>query len=270
MIYLGCSGWSYPDWVGTFYPSRETDKLDYYSKRFNTVEINTTFYRIPDIKIFRNWIKKVEGRNFLYSIKFPRDITHRDLLEDLEAALFSAKEFERNYIIPMLEAGELAAILIQLPPYFTQSSSWKLRKLLGHLNTGKVRYFVEPRHSSLLGNEEFRDLVISSGASLTELDGPMATFSSIESRGRSFYLRFHGRKYDKWYEKTDNPSDRYDYEYSEKEISIFGEILRKNLERYEDAFIYFNNHPEGKAPRNAVMLSARIGVKSRDPQSRLM
>lgn len=269
MIYLGCSGWGYPDWVVPFYPKKSTHKLDHYSSIFNTVEINTTFYRVPDIRVVTGWLKRVSGKNFRFSVKFPGEVTHRNLMSDQDQAVRMARKFEEHYLLPMLEEGKLAAVLIQLPPYFTIENSGSLIKLLKGLSTSKVRYFVEPRHSTLYTNEEFHGEVADTGAEIVDIDGPEKIFDRVSSRSSSFYLRFHGRNYSTWGVKTDNPSDRYDYEYTQMELRTVADIIAGSLKRFKDAFIYFNNHPGGKAPRNALSLAGMLGQGSSDPQKRL-
>ena len=270
MIYLGCSGWSYPDWVGPFYPSRNTDKLDYYAGIFNTVEINTTFYRVPEAKMVTGWMKRVSNRNFKFSVKFPREVTHKEMMSDARKAASDALKFEETHLLPMLEAGRLAAVLIQLPPYFTIKNTHRLMETLETLSTKRIRYFVEPRHGTLYGNDRFQADVVDAGAEVVDIDGPERAFDGIHSRSNTFYARFHGRNYELWDKKTDNPSDRYDYEYTPHELRPIAEIIRENLKRFSDAFIYFNNHPGGKAPRNALSLSEMLGLGAHDPQQRLI
>ncbi|AKA48794.1 hypothetical protein IX51_06395 [uncultured archaeon] len=270
MIYLGCSGWSYPDWVGPFYPRKATEKLSFYSGIFNTVEINTTFYRIPDAGMVTGWMKRVSNRDFKFSVKFPGQVTHKDILGDLERAVTTSVDFEERYLKPMAMENRLAAVLLQLPPYFTIKSTHRLATLLKSLNTDAIGYFVEPRHQTLYGNSQFREEIASAGAGVVEIDGPEKEFLDISSTGKSFYMRLHGRNYDLWNRKTDTPSERYDYEYSTEDLKPISEVIRKNIGKYEDAFIYFNNHPRGKAPRNAMALSTLLGLPRDTPQKRLI
>ena len=101
-ILVGCSGWSYDDWVGPFYPveqaKRKGDWFAYYAQFFNTVEINSTFYRPPGERQVQSWIKKAEKlKGFEYSVKVPQLVTHDALVEgNLERALFWAATFERT------------------------------------------------------------------------------------------------------------------------------------------------------------------------------
>lgn len=269
MIYLGCSGWSYPEWIGPLYRSASTDKLAYYSTVFNTVEINTTFYSIPDFRVVSSWMKRVADRNFRFSVKFPGAVTHRNLVTDPDQAVMEAVRFQNEYLAPMRDNGSLAAVLIQLPPYFAISNAGNLLRMLKALSTSEFSYFIEPRHSTLYGNIEFQGDVLDTGAEIVEIDSPEMALKRISSRSGSFYARLHGRNSEMWKKRTENPSDRYDYEYSRVELGSIADIIRGNVDRFRDAFIYFNNHPGGKAPMNALSLSGMLGLEKRDPQTRL-
>lgn len=270
MIRLGCSGWSYPDWVGPFYPNSKTDKLAYYTRQFNTVEINTTFYNIPPEKMVQKWIRAVRDSDFLFSIKFPGSVTHDLLLENTSLALEKAAEFQNSHILPFLEKRKLASVLLQLPPSFSFDHMEKLTALLDVLDTENIPYFVEPRHTSIYENSVFLSSVESSGAGVVDLDGPMRKLTGLKSPHRSVYLRLHGRNHEAWSRKNESPSERYNYFYSEQEIASFSDIIKKVEGKYEDIYIYFNNHPSGSAPANASSLATFLGLKSRDPQRKLI
>ena len=128
-ILVGCSGWSYEDWVGAFYPVELTNKkgewFEYYSKYFSTVEINSTFYRPPGERQVKAWIAKAKDkRSFEYSLKVPQLVTHKALVEgDKEKAIFWATSFEKTCVNPLAEAGLLGGVLLQLSPYFKNEGS---------------------------------------------------------------------------------------------------------------------------------------------------
>ena len=109
-IFIGTSGWSYNHWKGVFYPEKLSTKewFDYYRKKFDTVEINNTFYNLPAANVFRNW-KKQAPADFIYVVKANRYITHMKKLKDPESAL---KKFSSR--IKYLE-GNLGPVLYQLP-----------------------------------------------------------------------------------------------------------------------------------------------------------
>ena len=256
--------------MGPFYPTSKTDKLTYYSNRFNTVEINTTFYNIPPERTIHKWMKSAGNREFKFSIKFPGKVTHDLLVSNTPLALEKAAEFEKTHIIPFLAEGRLGSVLLQLPPSFGEDRMGKLELLLDRLDTGQISYFVEPRHKSLYGNLDFTRKVESRGAGIVELDGPMHEITTIQAGSRSMYVRFHGRNHESWNKRNVNASERYNYLYSDSEVVSFSEIIKNEEGKYEDIFIYFNNHPSGSATKNALTLASLLGLKSTDPQRKLM
>ena len=115
---VGCSGWSYDDWVGPFYPTelanRKGDWFAYYSKYFPTVEINSTFYRVPNEFMVKSWIEKGKQRlGFEFSVKLPQIVTHDSILKDsAEAAASQASGFEKPGVAVCQYAIELFRISI--------------------------------------------------------------------------------------------------------------------------------------------------------------
>jgi uncharacterized protein YecE (DUF72 family) len=121
-ILVGTPGWSYDDWVGRFYPielaKKKGEWFSHYAQFFNTVEINSTFYRPPGEFQVNAWIKKAP-QGFEYSVKMPQLATHKALVEgDLNKAVFWATSFEKTCVKPLAEAGLLGCVLLQLSPYF--------------------------------------------------------------------------------------------------------------------------------------------------------
>ncbi|MGA9934272.1 MAG: DUF72 domain-containing protein [Nitrososphaeraceae archaeon] len=142
--YIGCSGWSYTSWQGPFYPkSIENSKwLKYYSKVFNYVEIDSTFYRIPNEFMVKNWYK-LTPENFRFTAKFPKVITHDKRLSDFD-------EDQLSYFFESISElkEKLLALLIQLPPSIDIVEGLNaLRNILPYLDKG-FRYAVEVRHRS--------------------------------------------------------------------------------------------------------------------------
>jgi uncharacterized protein YecE (DUF72 family) len=128
-ILVGCSGWSYDDWVGRFYPmelaKKKGERFSYYAKYFQTVEINSTFYRPPGGLQVQSWINKAKDlKDFEYSVKVPQLVTHKALVDgNPEKAVFWATSFEKTCVIPLDEAGLLGSVLLQLSPYFKNEGS---------------------------------------------------------------------------------------------------------------------------------------------------
>jgi len=112
-ILIGTSGWNYKEWVGPFYDDYEK-QFSYYSEVFQTVEIDSTFYSFPSLS-FMNGLSRVAPKDFKFSMKIPKDITHKELLDIKKGALEDLSKFLR-LIQPLKESGKLGALLMQLPP----------------------------------------------------------------------------------------------------------------------------------------------------------
>ena len=146
-LYVGTMGWSYSFWKGSFYPTDlpSKDFLSFYAKRFNTVEADSTFYRIPRIETVTDWKQKTP-KKFLFSLKFPQKITHFKMLQNCqeETRVF----LERASLL----GKKLGALLLQFPPMFRQEHMPLIRDYLKTLPKG-YHYVVEVRNKSLLNNE---------------------------------------------------------------------------------------------------------------------
>jgi uncharacterized protein YecE (DUF72 family) len=174
-ILVGCSGWSYDDWVGKFFPlelaKRKGDWFAYYAQFFNTVEINSTFYRPPGELQVQSWAKKAKDlKGFEYSLKVPQLVTHKALVEgDAERAIFWATSFEKTCVKPLAEAGLLGGVLLQLSPYFKNEATAlaRLKDVLDAVSHEKYNYAVEFRHRSWL-DESRREIDLAALEALRE------------------------------------------------------------------------------------------------------
>lgn len=274
---IGCSGWSYDDWVGRFYPGdlakRKGEWLSFYSKYFPTVEINSTFYRVPNEFMVKSWIERGKQRmGFQFSVKLPQLVTHESILKDnAEAAANQAASFEQICVKPLADEGLLGGVLIQLTPYFKldgKQSIGKLRSLFGILDTDSHDYAVEFRHRSWL-NERGNELAADVLETLQEfnvanviVDGPgFPVTRSLTSKHA--YVRFHGRNYDIWFKdeaEDDYRINRYDYLYPLEQLDPWKPRLQEIIANCEVARIYFNNHGRSKAVKNAFQMMDLLGI----------
>jgi uncharacterized protein YecE (DUF72 family) len=246
MIRLGTSGFSYADWVGNFYPvgTRKEQMLELYARRFDTVEINSTYYRLPGKKTFESFARRV-GSSFRFSVKLPGDITHKGQLQMTRAFV--------EVVAPVVEAGKLACVLAQFPQAFknTQEHRRYLADLASSLPS--LPLVVEFRDSSwqLPAVETYlRSLKLGSTCvdepALPGLMRPVA-----RATGEIAYVRFHGRNEAKWYEH-ERSEERYDYLYSRSELEEWVQRVHRLEQEAQDVYIYFNNHSAGKATTNAA------------------
>jgi uncharacterized protein YecE (DUF72 family) len=241
MIRLGTSGFSYDDWVGTVYPEDlpRWGWLGYYAKQFDTVELNVSYYRIPELKIVRGWIKKTP-ENFLFTVKAHRSLTHEREDPDFEPF--------RAAVQPLVEEGRLAAILAQFPHSFHPND--ENRAYLKNLREGLVDLpvVVEFRDSQWVAEETF-DLLERWQFGFCCVDEPqLPGLIPPVARATSniAYVRFHGRNAEKWWEH-DHAWERYDYTYTQEELKDWvSKIKALDLES-PLTLVYANNHYRGKS-----------------------
>jgi uncharacterized protein YecE (DUF72 family) len=257
MIWLGCSGWSYKEWFGVFYPSYVRDQLRYYSQVFNSVEINSTFYGDPEKAIVQSWCRKVRDRkDFRFSIKMPGSITHDLFFRDRKGCTDKAVDFEKQILNEIDSAGKLGACLIQIPPRLSLNYWDDFLEFLGNLDSSSYRYFVEPRNPDIsikVASETLGKL----GMGIVNTDTPEANLSD-PGRGTK-YIRMHGRNVEQW-ESSDEGMPKYRYLYSMEEIKGLSAIIKRSITSGDEVFIYFNNHHEGNAPLNAMSLGMELGL----------
>jgi uncharacterized protein YecE (DUF72 family) len=259
-LYIGTSGWSYPKgegtWTGHFYPTGKINELEYYSQFFNTVEINSSFYRPPNPGYVYNWAKRVpEG--FLFTAKLWQKFTHPKMYEEAtgEEAIISQKDVDifKQSIEPLVKYGKLGALLAQFPPSFKNDSYGK-QILNAVIKTFKqYRLAVELRHRSWSDDEETAPLLKENDASWVQIDEPKFKTSIAEElpvTSDMVYFRFHGRNAEMWW-KGDTET-RYKYLYSQEEINELADRVESITEKAKLAFVLFNNHWQGYAPKNAV------------------
>src|SRR4051812_9160115 len=147
-VRIGCSGWQYRHWRGDFYPADLTQKhwLDYYTKHFDTVEINNTFYRLPEAEAFASWRARVP-KQFVYAVKASRFLTHMKKLKD------PVEPLDRLFSRARLLGSRLGPVLYQLPPHWTVDVE-RLSTFVGSLPSRR-RHAIEFRDPSWYTDEVF-------------------------------------------------------------------------------------------------------------------
>ena len=220
-VHVGTSGYSYKEWKGTFYPDDlpAAKMLPFYASKFDTVEINNTFYRMPEAKTLGKWASEVP-ENFVFVLKAPQRITH-------QKRLAGAEDDVRYLFETAAEMGpKLGPVLFQLPP-FSKKDAGKLRGFVAALPKHPVAF--EFRHESWFDEEIFGVLRDHDAAlcvaDTDEVPDPAALLMSTASWG---YLRLR---------RT---------EYAEGEIERWAS--RVNEQKWSSAFVFFKHEDEGKGP----------------------
>ncbi|MDV3293864.1 MAG: DUF72 domain-containing protein [Nitrososphaerales archaeon] len=245
-IRIGTSGWSYAEWVGVFYPSSSTNKLSFYSKIYDTAEIDSTFYAFPSKGLVLGWTR-YSPEDFVFSAKLPRTITHEKKLELKRGAEAEMVRF-LSLMKPLMSSGKLGPLLIQLPPSFSYGTDFgKLRSFLEVL-PDDVKFAVEFRHPSWL-REEVWSLLRERNVANVIVDEPLLPPETIVTADFAF-IRWHGRGQRPW----------YNYRYTERELSSWTPKVKEVAGRVKKTYGYFNNHFRGFAVENSLKMMGMLGM----------
>ncbi len=260
MIRVGPAGWSYKDWAGTVYPvprPRGFDPLAYLSSYFDTIEINSTFYGPAPRASADEWIRRVAERaTFRFTAKLWTRFTH------VRDSAFTIAEIDAVHegMAPLLDAGRLGALLLQFPWSFRRTD--ENRQRLDDVTRAFRRYplVLEVRHESWNVPGFYSELA-ERRIGFVNIDQPLFG-KSIGPSGTATsavgYVRLHGRNYEDWFREGAGVEARYDYLYSSEELDPWVERSKDVAAATIDTFIITNNHFQGKAIANAVMLQAKL------------
>jgi uncharacterized protein YecE (DUF72 family) len=261
--FIGPAGWSYPDWEGIVYPSQKSrsfDPLSFIASYFNLIEINSTFYRIPDPSVTRRWAKRVEhNSSFLFTAKLHRNFTHTK-------APFSKSDINAfiRAVSPIHSEKKLGFVLIQYPWSFRYTAG--AEKAIGRLVTSlkPLPVAVEVRHGSWESVEAL-SYVEESRATLCCIDQPIIGQSLTPKTHHpgpdGAYFRLHGRNAAKWFGRDTSRNERYDYMYSLEELSKWASKISAIKSQNKRIFIVTNNHFRGQAVANAFELKFLLTKK---------
>ena len=231
MIRVGTSGYNYPEWRGSFYPEKfPTGKmLSYYAEHFSTVEINYTFYRMPNAKTVAGWVAETP-EHFSFTLKAPQRITHIARLRDIGDPL-------RYFLDTVAGLGpKLGTVLFQLPPNFKKDLG-RLGGLLDLLPAG-LRCAFEFRHESWLDPEVYARLR-AANAALCVADTEDTT-TPIETTADWGYLRLR------------------DEGYTEEDLAEWAGRIAALGSSWRDTFVYFKHEEAGTGPAFARQLEAHL------------
>ena len=252
--YLGCSGWSYDGWKGSFYYPKDLDNrywLSYYSKIFDFVEIDSTFYRIPSLFMVNNWNKRTPD-NFRFAVKFPKVITHDKRLKDVE------KDIEKFYDAMEPLYDKILVFLIQLPPSLQIAEGLDLIKNLEYLLDPSFRYAIEVRHHTWF-NELFYNYLKEKNYCLVWSQQDILVTPPVLTSDL-LYLRLIG---DRTIDEGDFGKIKKD---RTREMQVWANIIKdiqKNEKSVKTAIIAANNHYAGFGPMTAKLFAEMINLKNK-------
>ena len=278
-IRIGTSGWSYPSgkgtWNGIFYPpkgrrprgSGKFDELRFYAEHFDTVEVNSSFFRIPSAATSKSWAQRTPPR-FEFALKLYQKFTHPEMFQkatgadpfDLDQA--DVDEF-RAAIEPLARAGKLGPLLAQFPASFKNEPDARgyLEWLLERFREYELA--IELRHRTWSDDPlETLKLLGEFDAAWVQIDEPKFRFSIrqnlLPNVKTFYYLRLHGRNAAEWWQH-EKSEDRYNYLYSKNELEPIADAVEEAAREVKKAYIYANNHFSAKSVTNAAILKYQLG-----------
>ena len=246
---IGCSGWSYKDWEGIFSPKglAAKDYLPYYSKVFDCVEVDSSFYRVPNQFMVNQWKSNTPG-GFLFSPKLPKKITHEKKLVDSESSLVYF------YSIMSKLKDKLGPIAIQLPPSVKLSTQeGAMNEFISQLSP-EFRHAIEFRHRSWFAPEVYSLLRKNNIAMVWTLNQYVE--SPPEVTADFVYLRMVGDR--EISEFTRVQKDR------SEDMKRWAQAVKGNAGKFESGYVFFNNHFAGFSPESANEFRRLLGLMELD------
>ncbi|MDH4063172.1 MAG: DUF72 domain-containing protein [Acidobacteriota bacterium] len=267
---IGTSGWHYPGgrgtWTGIFYPRPEDrpkgfDELGFYAERFNTVEVNSTFYGQPRATVSLAWVRRTPPA-FEFTVKLFQKFTHPATAMDRSAVTRADVDAFKAGIEPLAVAGRLGALLAQFPSRFhdTPESRAYLDWLLGTFSAYPLA--VEFRHRSWSDDRPATQALLAAhDAAWVLIDEPKFASSVRQDLTPNsptlMYVRLHGRNAADWW-THEEAEDRYNYLYPESELAPIVDRLRAARAQVRKLYLYLNNHFAAQAVANATMVRSML------------
>jgi uncharacterized protein YecE (DUF72 family) len=259
VVRLGTCSWADEGLIRSWYPrgiSTAKARLAYYAERFDTVEVDSTYYHLPDPAVTGRWAQRTPPE-FTFHVKAHATMTHHEPAEQAQAFA----EF-RASIEPLELSGKLRGILLQYHPRFVKSAEAKNE-------LGRVRALLDPlvplvefRHRSWLEEDERADtfaFLERNGLAYVSVDAPRTRASNVVPAVAAVthpvaYVRFHGRNAKTWNIRAEKSWQRFDWMYSEDELAEWAEELGRLSSEADEVYAMFNNNRDDFAPRSAVIL----------------
>jgi len=258
-VRLGTCSFADEGLVKAWYPrgvSTSKARLAYYAERFDTVEVDSPYYHLPDPGVTRNWAQRTPPE-FTFHVKAHKTMTgHEGVPGDEAFAAFRAS------VEPLELSGKLRGVLLQYHPRFTKSAEAKeeLARAPGRL--APLVPLVEFRHRSWMEEAERTDTLAfleRHGLAYVSVDTPPTRAANVLPRvaaatGPVAYVRFHGRNAGTWNIRGDSAADRFDWLYTEDELAEWLAPLARLRDEAEEVYAMFNNNRDDFAPRSAMIL----------------
>lgn len=261
-IRIGPAGWSYKDWEGVVYPQKPGAKFDplaYLARFFNTIEINSSFYRPFTASVAKSWAQRVAAAaDFVFTAKLHRVFTH-----ERGKATDADEQQVREGMNALAAAGKLGAMLLQFPWSFKNTDEERvyLTKLLARFK--EYPLVVEVRHSSW-NNPQIYEWLEELGVGVCNVDQPLFEKSvkpAAVTTSPIGYVRLHGRNYQDWFREKAPRDDRYNYLYSPDELEPWIARIKEIARKTKESYVITNNHFRGQAVVNALEMKAVLNER---------
>ena len=260
VVHLGTCSWADEGLLKNWYPRKVSTaeaRLRYYAERFDTVEVDSPFYRLPSPETAARWAERTPA-GFVFHAKASKEMTGHEETDSRERAFAQFRES----LAPLEASGKLRGILLQFHPRVKKSREAldELRdvtKLLSPLVP-----LIEFRHRSWMTEEERGDTLAfleQHGLAYVSVDSPRTRASNVLPRIAAAthdvaYIRFHGRNWKTWNKKTKTSGERFDWLYSAEDFEDWVEPIAKLAEEAGEVYAMFNNNRFDYAPRSAQVL----------------
>ena len=258
-IHIGPAGWSYKDWEGIVYPQKpgaKFDPLDYLARFFDTIEINSSFYRPFTPSTATSWARRVAAaRDFQFTAKLHRVFTH-----ERGKATAEDEKLVRDGMDSLAKEGKLGAVLLQFPWSFKNEAEERvyLSQLLDRFKDYPL--VLEIRHSSW-NNPRIYEWLEEINVAICNVDQPLFAKSikpAAETTSQIGYVRLHGRNYQDWFREKAPRDDRYNYLYSLDELEPWITRIKEIAAKTRETYVITNNHFRGQAVVNALEIKASV------------
>lgn len=259
LIRIGPAGWSYKDWEGVVYPKKPGktfDPLEYLARFFNTIEVNSSFYRPPTASTTKSWARRVAAnKDFAFTAKLHRVFTH----ERGKAAKQDEKDFRAGMDV-LAKAGQLGSLLLQFPWSFKNTADERiyLADLIERFSDYPL--VLEVRHSSW-NQAEVYEWLEDRGVGVCNIDQPVFKRSikpAALTTSPVGYVRLHGRNYQNWFREKAPRDERYNYLYSLDELDPWLVRIQEVAKNTRETYVITNNHFRGQAVVNAIEIKAAL------------
>jgi uncharacterized protein YecE (DUF72 family) len=255
---VGPAGWSYKDWEGIVYPATKPKSFDpvaYLADYFDTIEINSTFYRPPRPEVAKSWAHRVRNNpHFRFTAKLWRGFTH-----ERNASPADEREFIDG-IAPLAEAGRFGALLLQFPWSFRNTRDNRAYLLQLQQRFQDFPLVLEVRHATW-NDEAALQMLSELGIGLCNIDQPLFSDSihpAAHTTSPVGYVRLHGRNYKQWFTENARTGDRYNYLYSPAELEPWVARIKEVAKKTKETYAVTNNHLNGQATVNALEIASYL------------